>query len=133
MSARRVLATGGSRGIGAAIGRRIAARRAEVVLIYRVQDDAAAWLVAECHQGLARQYDLTRCDPAALLADFGHFDSHFTSASAADSRDRKSEGRRGPARSKRQSLSVSGSLTKSRRATILLSEEQLWPPVLCCR
>ena len=66
-SARRVLITGGTRGIGLAVAERFAAAGAEVLLNYRRDDDTAAAAVAriEAAGGRAR----------ALRADIGDADS----------------------------------------------------------
>lgn len=48
LSGRRVLVTGGSRGLGAATSRRLAHLGAEVVLTYRARAEEAAAVVADC-------------------------------------------------------------------------------------
>ena len=58
-----VLITGGSRGIGAAVARRLAAEGATVTITYRVSADRARSVVAELtgagHKAYALQYDVT--------------------------------------------------------------------------
>jgi enoyl-[acyl-carrier protein] reductase III len=48
LAGHRVLVTGGSRGLGAATARRLAAMGAEVIVTYRRRADEAAEVVAEC-------------------------------------------------------------------------------------
>jgi 3-oxoacyl-[acyl-carrier protein] reductase len=66
------LVTGGSRGIGAAIARRMAAAGAHVAIGYQARGDAAASLVADITQagghGLAVQGDIADADAAQRIA-----------------------------------------------------------------
>ncbi len=60
---RRVLITGGSRGLGAATARRLAAMGAEVTITYRQREDDAAAVVADC----AASTPGARAEPLDLL------------------------------------------------------------------
>jgi 3-oxoacyl-[acyl-carrier protein] reductase len=82
-SGKVALVTGSSRGIGAGIATRLARQGAHVIIIYRVQKDAALWVVEELGaEGLAaeaRQADVA--DPAqvaelfrAIQVDHGRLD-----------------------------------------------------------
>lgn len=64
LSGKTALVTGGSRGIGAAIVRRLAGDGARVVFGYREADDAAEALAREVPEATAVRADLA--DPAAL-------------------------------------------------------------------
>ena len=71
LTGRRVLITGGSRGLGAASARRLAAMGAQVVLTYRHRADEAAAVVAECEAltpgARAEQLDLLEEDSVRAL------------------------------------------------------------------
>jgi 3-oxoacyl-[acyl-carrier protein] reductase len=84
--------TGGSRGIGAAIARRLARDGANVVITYRKEAEAAAQVVAACREAggraLAVQADVA--EPAAMasvfeqtLAEFGHLNILVNNAAIA--------------------------------------------------
>ncbi|WP_048646542.1 SDR family NAD(P)-dependent oxidoreductase [Nitratireductor soli] len=70
LEGKAALVTGGSRGIGAAIARRLAARGADVAITYAQNADKAASVVADIEasgrQGLALQAD--SADPRAVTA-----------------------------------------------------------------
>ncbi|TYB40915.1 SDR family oxidoreductase [Actinomadura chibensis] len=70
LNGRRALVTGGSRGIGAAIVRRLARDGARVVFSYRDAKDAADALVREVPGTVAVRAD--QSDPASLDALFEH-------------------------------------------------------------
>lgn len=80
LEGRVALVTGGSRGIGAAVARRLAADGADVAVGYRERADLAEAVVADVRacgrRGVALQADLvTTSGPKDLLAAFGaHFD-----------------------------------------------------------
>jgi 3-oxoacyl-[acyl-carrier protein] reductase len=82
-SARRVLVTGGSRGIGASIVRLLANRGSTVVFTYRSGADAATALVESCGDlpghVTALPFDLTDGDPGELV------DSALAAAGGLDS------------------------------------------------
>lgn len=63
MHGRRVLITGGSRGLGAATARRLAAMGAQVIITYRKREDEAARVVADC----AASTPGARAEPLDLL------------------------------------------------------------------
>jgi enoyl-[acyl-carrier protein] reductase III len=63
LEGRRVLITGGSRGLGAATARRLAAMGAEVIVTYRQRQDDAAEVVADC----AASTPGARAEPLDLL------------------------------------------------------------------
>lgn len=70
-STRRVLVTGGSRGIGASIVRLLVSRGASVAFTYRTEEDSASALVAACADGPGEacsvQFDLADGDPGLLV------------------------------------------------------------------
>lgn len=70
-STRRVLVTGGSRGIGASIVCLLVARGARVVFTYRTGEDSASAVVSSCADGpgeaLPVQFDLADGDPELLV------------------------------------------------------------------
>jgi len=68
LAGRRALVTGGSRGIGAAIARQLAAAGANVVIGFNSGADEAATLAAEIG-GLALQADVSSADEAARLVE----------------------------------------------------------------
>ena len=68
LNGRTALVTGGSRGIGRAIVRRLAADGARVVFTYRSNAEAAAELTAEIPSAVAVAVD--QADPAGLTAMF---------------------------------------------------------------
>ncbi|MDR0433892.1 MAG: SDR family NAD(P)-dependent oxidoreductase, partial [Gracilibacteraceae bacterium] len=61
LNGKTALVTGGSRGIGRAIGLRLAALGAKVALIYRTDETAAAAVCREAGEAVVRAY---RCDVA---------------------------------------------------------------------
>lgn len=77
MSAKSVLLTGGSRGIGAATARRLASAGWDVVVSYRSDAEAAAAVVADCiaagRRAFAVRADLS--DPADVEALFATVDA----------------------------------------------------------
>jgi len=92
LEGRVALVTGGGRGIGAAIGRGLAADGADVAVNYR-RDEAAAAETVQAIEGLgrrARAYPASVDDAAAdrrmveaVLADFGHVDILINNAGQA--------------------------------------------------
>jgi 3-oxoacyl-[acyl-carrier protein] reductase len=83
LASRVALVTGGSRGIGAAIVRRLAADGADVAFTYRTGKEAAEVIVSELRdmgrRALPIEVDLSRPESAASVAsaaveEFGHLD-----------------------------------------------------------